>query len=74
LTFGLIVGFIDLSPVGDEYRKKGLAPAKDRINMCQLAVSMDERSFVMVDQVRAPFDVCNSNQVLTPLAVGRQAK
>jgi nicotinamide mononucleotide adenylyltransferase len=42
----------DLSPVGDAYKKKGLAPASDRVTMCQLAVdSVDSASqnFVMVD-------------------------
>lgn len=42
---------IDLSPVGDAYKKKGLAPAKDRVNMCQLAVENQDQDseFIMVD-------------------------
>jgi hypothetical protein len=44
----------DLSPVGDAYKKKGLAPAADRVQMCELAVTAashheKESSFIMVD-------------------------
>jgi nicotinamide mononucleotide adenylyltransferase len=41
----------DLSPVGDAYKKKGLAPARDRVHMCELATdTQDQRSkFIMVD-------------------------
>jgi nicotinamide mononucleotide adenylyltransferase len=44
-----------LSPVGDAYVKKGLAPAEHRVNMCRRAVeSQDERTrFVMVDNWEA---------------------
>jgi nicotinamide mononucleotide adenylyltransferase len=40
-----------LSPVGDAYQKKGLAPAEHRVNMCKVAVSTQEQRsrFVMVD-------------------------
>ncbi|KIW08643.1 nicotinate (nicotinamide) nucleotide adenylyltransferase [Verruconis gallopava] len=41
-----------LSPVGDAYKKKGLAPAEDRIKMCELAVGMGQEqgsAFIMVD-------------------------
>ncbi|RDL36511.1 Nicotinamide-nucleotide adenylyltransferase [Venustampulla echinocandica] len=44
--FELLGGYI--SPVGDAYKKKGLAPAGDRLRMCELAV--DETSnWLMVD-------------------------
>lgn len=33
-----------LSPVGDAYKKAGLAPAQDRINMCELAVNNSANS------------------------------
>jgi nicotinic acid mononucleotide adenylyltransferase len=36
-----------MSPVGDAYDKKGLAPAEHRIKMCQLATQ--DSPFVMVD-------------------------
>ena len=41
----------DLSPVGDAYKKKGLAPAKDRIKMCELATNTPDQKtkFIMVD-------------------------
>jgi nicotinamide mononucleotide adenylyltransferase len=44
-----------LSPVGDAYQKKGLAPAAHRVRMCQLATnSADQKSkFIMVDQWEA---------------------
>jgi nicotinamide mononucleotide adenylyltransferase len=40
-----------LSPVGDAYKKKGLALAADRVQMCELAVSQYEggNMFTMVD-------------------------
>ncbi|KAF2415415.1 nicotinamide mononucleotide adenylyl transferase [Tothia fuscella] len=40
-----------ISPVGDAYKKKGLAPAVHRVRMCELATStMDAKSkFIMVD-------------------------
>ncbi|KAE9961396.1 hypothetical protein BLS_002191 [Venturia inaequalis] len=43
-----------LSPVGDAYKKKGLAPAADRVQMCELAVTAashyeKENAFIMVD-------------------------
>lgn len=45
---------LDLSPVGDAYKKKGLAPAADRVQMCELAVTAashyeKENAFIMVD-------------------------
>jgi nicotinic acid mononucleotide adenylyltransferase len=43
---------LDLSPVGDAYKKKGLATAQDRIQMCELAVGhgqAEESAFIMVD-------------------------
>src|SRR5215469_4910623 len=42
---------VDLSPVGDAYRKKGLAPAGDRVKMCELAVNTSNHGshFTMVD-------------------------
>jgi nicotinamide mononucleotide adenylyltransferase len=36
-----------LSPVGDAYKKKGLAPAVHRVKMCDLAV--DGTSWLMTD-------------------------
>jgi nicotinic acid mononucleotide adenylyltransferase len=36
-----------MSPVGDAYNKKGLAPAEHRIRLCQLATQ--DSPFVMVD-------------------------
>lgn len=40
----------DLSPVGDAYQKKGLAPASDRVQMCELAVDFDHSNhYTMVD-------------------------
>src|SRR6202012_4515494 len=40
-----------LSPVGDAYKKKGLAPAAHRVRMCELATNTaDQKSkFIMVD-------------------------
>jgi nicotinamide mononucleotide adenylyltransferase len=40
-----------LSPVGDAYKKKGLAPADHRVRMCELATNTaDQKSkFIMVD-------------------------
>jgi len=40
-----------LSPVGDAYKKTGLAPAKHRVAMCELAVNEEDPKtrFVMVD-------------------------
>jgi nicotinamide mononucleotide adenylyltransferase len=40
-----------LSPVGDAYKKKGLAPAIQRVRMCELATNTaDQKSkFIMVD-------------------------
>lgn len=40
-----------LSPVGDAYKKKGLAPAYDRVQMCDLAVGTvdPKEAFLMVD-------------------------
>jgi len=35
--FEVVGGY--MSPVSDAYKKAGLAPAKDRINMCRLAVA-----------------------------------
>lgn len=43
---------LDLSPVGDTYKKKDLASAQDRIEMCELAVGhgqAEESAFIMVD-------------------------
>ncbi|KAF2672822.1 nicotinamide mononucleotide adenylyl transferase [Microthyrium microscopicum] len=44
-----------LSPVGDAYKKKGLAPAEDRVKMCELACSTQEQKvrFLMVDNWEA---------------------
>ena len=50
----------DLSPVGDAYKKKGLATAQDRIEMCELAVGhgqSEESAFIMVDTWE-PLQVC----------------
>lgn len=51
-----------LSPVGDAYKKKGLALAKHRVRMCELAASSvnEGQHFIMVDrwealQVKDPF-------------------
>lgn len=44
--FEVIGGF--LSPVGDAYKKVGLASASHRIHMCDLAVSTSS-SWVVVD-------------------------
>jgi nicotinamide mononucleotide adenylyltransferase len=49
-----LLTIVDLSPVGDAYKKKGLAPAADRVEMCELAVTAashyeKESSFIMVD-------------------------
>jgi nicotinamide mononucleotide adenylyltransferase len=39
-----------LSPVGDAYKKKGLAPATHRLRMCELATITAQKSkFIMVD-------------------------
>jgi nicotinamide mononucleotide adenylyltransferase len=43
-SFEVIGGY--LSPVGDAYKKAGLASAHHRINMCQLAVQ-DASSWIM---------------------------
>jgi hypothetical protein len=50
-----LVSFLDLSPVGDAYVKKGLAPAEDRVNMCRVAVEYQPETtrFVMVDNFEA---------------------
>jgi len=47
--YTVVAGY--LSPVGDAYKKKGLAPATDRVQMCELAVSQYEHGnmFTMVD-------------------------
>jgi nicotinamide mononucleotide adenylyltransferase len=44
-----------LSPVGDAYKKKGLAPAAHRVRMCELATNTaDQKSkFIMVDSWEA---------------------
>ncbi|KAI8984286.1 hypothetical protein BDF20DRAFT_815742 [Mycotypha africana] len=44
--FELIAGYF--SPVSDAYRKEGLAKAKDRVKMCQLAVDSTS-DWLMVD-------------------------
>lgn len=44
--FEVIGGF--LSPVGDAYKKQGLASARHRINMCNLAVEFSS-SWIAVD-------------------------
>ncbi|TVY82254.1 Nicotinamide/nicotinic acid mononucleotide adenylyltransferase [Lachnellula suecica] len=44
-NFEVMGGFI--SPVGDGYVKKGLAPAADRLNMCRLA--LESASWLIVD-------------------------
>ncbi|KAF1809808.1 Nucleotidylyl transferase [Eremomyces bilateralis CBS 781.70] len=52
--FEVVAGY--LSPVGDAYSKAGLATAKDRIHMCQLALEADadsRSSWVMVDDWEA---------------------
>lgn len=58
---------LDLSPVGDAYKKKGLASASDRIQMCELAVGHGqaaESAFIMVDTWE-PLQV-RGNQFLRP--------
>ncbi|KAF2399543.1 Nucleotidylyl transferase [Trichodelitschia bisporula] len=45
--YTLIGGY--LSPVGDAYKKDGLAAAKDRVNMCELAVQQYAQGVIMVD-------------------------
>jgi nicotinamide mononucleotide adenylyltransferase len=44
-----------LSPVGDAYKKKGLAPAADRVRMCELATNTagQKSKFIMVDDWEA---------------------
>lgn len=44
--FAVIGGY--LSPVNDQYKKAGLAPADDRVNMCALATE-DTSDWIMVD-------------------------
>lgn len=44
--YELIAGYY--SPVADAYQKEGLAPAKDRVRMCELAVESTS-DWLMVD-------------------------
>ncbi|KAL2206337.1 Nucleotidylyl transferase [Sarocladium strictum] len=48
--FEIVGGY--LSPVGDAYKKKGLAPAHHRVNMCQLATENTSK-WLMVDDWEA---------------------
>lgn len=48
----MLTRHVDLSPVGDAYKKKGLAPAEARVSMCELAVGQRQSegsTFIMVD-------------------------
>lgn len=57
-----IVGGI-VSPVSDEYKKKGLAPAADRVQMCQLAVKGSD--WIVVDDWETlQSDWCRTRVVL----------
>jgi nicotinamide mononucleotide adenylyltransferase len=58
--FDVIGGY--LSPVGDAYKKKGLAQAHHRVNMCQLAAENTSK-WLMVDTWEA------ENNLYMPTAV-----
>jgi len=52
--FDVVGGY--LSPVGDAYKKKGLAPANHRVKMCQLAAENTSK-WLMVDTWEAENDL-----------------
>lgn len=54
IGFEVVGGY--LSPVGDAYKKKGLAPANHRVNMCQLAADNTSK-WLMVDTWEAENDL-----------------
>lgn len=58
--FDVVGGY--LSPVGDAYKKKGLAQAHHRVNMCQLAAKNTSK-WLMVDTWEA------ENSLYMPTAV-----
>ncbi|CAI5521477.1 unnamed protein product [Closterium sp. Naga37s-1] len=54
-----------MSPVNDHYGKQGLAPAKERVTMCQLACA--DSPFIMVDPWEWLKSSCVAASSLTPL-------
>jgi nicotinamide mononucleotide adenylyltransferase len=65
LTEGYDVLGCYMSPVGDAYNKKGLAPAEHRIRLCQLATQ--DSPFVMVD----PWEATQSSYQRTLTVLSR---